>query len=465
MRQVTWVIMMVVLCAGSAFGQATSTAPRTAREIQDAIRELEKSSDVAKKEHDLNDELMEISKREARRQADVQRQLVVLRKSKEYLEYQAQQAALRKEANAAWETEHTRRENELKQSYMRRHAELLEGAFIDVKLPAFDGLDFPRIDSSTSTHPLAVVLASRVLGSGYKWEYSRSIGRPWGTLRYDRYLQLDDVQKREQEKDLEYRIAGSRLRAAGQEPAAQRKAQYINDILAVSSNTHGAYLRLADGLCDLNITVRAPSPDELAYARERAVEYVLEPIARDALIFLVNEQNEVRNLTQEQVVGMYRETIKTWNQVGGVRAPVRALWREPNSGSAELIEQKLGLASPFSEEEVNRLRYIMGNKWMYAFGMEGPYNEIASDRHAIGFSVWYFEHYLAMGGQTRVIAVDGIEPTPQAIASGKYPLVFPVYAAMRKGTDPLSPAGRLVQWLKSDEGQKIVRESGYVGLK
>ena len=60
------------------------------------------------------------------------------------------------------------------------------------------------------------------------------------------------------------------------------------------------------------------------------------------------------------------------------------------------------------------------------------------------------------------LAVDGVEPTAQTIASGKYPYVLKVYAAYRKDAKPDAPAMRLLDWLVSDEGQKVVAESGYV---
>lgn len=63
---------------------------------------------------------------------------------------------------------------------------------------------------------------------------------------------------------------------------------------------------------------------------------------------------------------------------------------------------------------------------------------------------------------TRTIAIEGVHPTPQVLASGEYPLTALVYVVHGADEPADFPARRLLDWLRSDEGQLIVRESGYV---
>ena len=72
---------------------------------------------------------------------------------------------------------------------------------------------------------------------------------------------------------------------------------------------------------------------------------------------------------------------------------------------------------------------------------------------------------MAASPSTRPVAIDGVEPNAETIASGAYPYAVPVYAAWRKGEPPDSPASRLLDWLISPEGKMVVRESGYVPVK
>ena len=69
---------------------------------------------------------------------------------------------------------------------------------------------------------------------------------------------------------------------------------------------------------------------------------------------------------------------------------------------------------------------------------------------------------MAQSPYTRNLAIDGVEPTAESIASGKYPLIAPVYAAYRETDPPDSPVMKLLNWLLSPEGQAVIRESGYV---
>ena len=97
--------------------------------------------------------------------------------------------------------------------------------------------------------------------------------------------------------------------------------------------------------------------------------------------------------------------------------------------------------------------------------MSGPYNALTVEPNGIGYSVYYYDQYMAMSPYTRRLAIDGIEPTPDTFASGKYPFVAPVFAAFRKSEPESSAARRLVTWLVSPEGQAVVHQAGYIQAK
>ena len=63
---------------------------------------------------------------------------------------------------------------------------------------------------------------------------------------------------------------------------------------------------------------------------------------------------------------------------------------------------------------------------------------------------------------TKTIAVNGVQPTPQTIADGSYPLRAPIYAAIHKDTPPDAPARRIFDFLTTPAGQKLVQAAGYV---
>ena len=99
---------------------------------------------------------------------------------------------------------------------------------------------------------------------------------------------------------------------------------------------------------------------------------------------------------------------------------------------------------------------------MAMFGMIGIYLALNSNKHGVGYSVFYYEQLMSGSPKTKAIAVDGIEPTYETIRDRKYPYTCEVFVVTRKGLDENAPARRLRDWLRSPEGQAVVRESGYV---
>jgi phosphate transport system substrate-binding protein len=233
----------------------------------------------------------------------------------------------------------------------------------------------------------------------------------------------------------------------------------INSLLATSSNTHDAYVNLIEGRCDLNLTTRAMSTDEAKLAGDKGVKIKLQPIAHDALVFIVNQKNPIKSITSQQIQRIYAEEIKNWEELGVTNQPIRALWRERNSGSRELFDALVTKdQQPIPEPK---------NRWvgMFSDSMGGPFNRVTQDAQSLGYSIYYYEHYMALSPYTRMVAINGIEPTPETILSGKYPYVADVYAAYRADEPAGSPAMKLLEWLLSPEGQATVRESGYAPVK
>jgi phosphate transport system substrate-binding protein len=97
--------------------------------------------------------------------------------------------------------------------------------------------------------------------------------------------------------------------------------------------------------------------------------------------------------------------------------------------------------------------------------MSGPFEAIARDEAGIAYSVYYYaDNDMAFVGQAvEVISVAGVLPTAETIASGDYPLVTEVYAAIRAGDG--GSARAFFEWLLTDDGQQAVAGTGYVPLR
>lgn len=233
----------------------------------------------------------------------------------------------------------------------------------------------------------------------------------------------------------------------------QREPQY--------SGTNGAYLSLINNEADLILVAREPSSDELKAAQAKSVQLDARPIALDAFVFLVNSKNPVSSLTLAQIRGIYTQVgsdeakpkINNWQQVGGENQSIFAFTRNRNSGSEELMEKL-----------VMQGRKIITGRDRMVMSMMGPLEGVSRNPDSIAYSVYYYEHVMSPYAANKLLAIDGVQPTAENIASHRYPLAAEFYVVTRQGIDQNSPAARLRDWLLTEDGQKLIAESGYVPI-
>ena len=63
-----------------------------------------------------------------------------------------------------------------------------------------------------------------------------------------------------------------------------------------------------------------------------------------------------------------------------------------------------------------------------------------------------------------MIAIDGIAPTVENVKNQSYPITTYLYAVTYKN-NPNPNVDMLITWMLYDEGQYIIEETGYAGIK
>ena len=228
------------------------------------------------------------------------------------------------------------------------------------------------------------------------------------------------------------------------------------------NGTIDAYQRLINGEVDM-IFAAAPSQAQLEAAEHAGMELHMTPIGSEAFVFFVNNKNPVTGLTVEQVRGIYTGAITNWSQVGGRRQSIRPFQRAENSGSQSALQRLMGDLPLIEPEEEDRVA-----------GMGGIIREVASYRNyrnAIGFSFRYYATEMVRNGDIRLLALDGVEPTKETIRDSTYPIASYVYAVTAAPIGKPAPEERnetmaaFLNWILSPQGQTLVEETGYVGLR
>ena len=228
----------------------------------------------------------------------------------------------------------------------------------------------------------------------------------------------------------------------------------IKDVDVSHSKTHNAYVNLINGDTDL-ILVTAPSEDDKKLAEEKGIELEIVPIVKDAFVFFVNTDNPVENLTLEQIQNIYTGNIKNWKDVGGENEKILAYQRPQNSGSQsgmlELVMKGKKMMSPVTETISQTMEDIID--------VISDYN---NGKNAIGYSYYYYATQMYTNDKMKMLAVDGIDPTYDNIKTGLYGLQTQYYAVIRKSEGQNSDARKLLNAMKSERGQDVAKEAGYV---
>jgi phosphate transport system substrate-binding protein len=221
------------------------------------------------------------------------------------------------------------------------------------------------------------------------------------------------------------------------------------------NNTPRAYERLINGEVDV-IFVAQPSQAQKNTAAEKSIQLVLTPIGKEAFVFLVSQKNPLNSLTSQQIRDIYAGRIKQWDEIGGNSETIMAFQRPANSGSQTVMLAKVmqgeNMREPLQEEKVK--------------GMGGAVKRVASYRNAaqsIGYSFRYYATKMQNAADIKLLAVNGIEPTLENIRTGAYPFIVDVF--MVTAGEPKPSTRKLMDWMLSAPGQKLIKDTGYVPLK
>ncbi len=214
------------------------------------------------------------------------------------------------------------------------------------------------------------------------------------------------------------------------------------------------YKELLNGERDL-IFALAPSKKQTEEATAAGVKYELTPFCMDAFVFFVNADNPVGNLTTEQIRGIYNGKITDWKEVGAPQSTkIIPFQRNEGSGSQTTLQKLMGdtpIMPPLKEDRIGGMGDIINDTANYR-----------NFRAALGFSFRYYSTEMLRNNQIRLLSVDGVAPTVENIRDGSYPLVVTVYMVTARPRP--ENVRKIVDFMLSPEGQKLVEETGYVPI-
>ncbi len=181
---------------------------------------------------------------------------------------------------------------------------------------------------------------------------------------------------------------------------------------------------------------------------KRPTEY---KVALDGLTVYVNEGNPLKEITLEQLDLIFTGKIKNWKQLGGADAPITVYSRENSSGTYEF----------FKEHVLDGKDFLASAQTMP--GTAALLQAVAKDKSAIGYGG------AAYGQGARALRVKkddqspAIEANEETVLKGTYPIWRYLYVYINPALDKGEVAAYL-NWIRSDDGQKLVKDIGYFPL-
>jgi phosphate transport system substrate-binding protein len=181
---------------------------------------------------------------------------------------------------------------------------------------------------------------------------------------------------------------------------------------------------------------------------KRPIEY---KVALDGLSVYVNEANPIKEVSVEQLGGIFTGKIRNWKDMGGSDAPITVYSRENSSGTYEF----------FKEHVLQGKDFVATAQTMP--GTAALLQAVGKDKGGIGYGGAAYgagaKHLLVKKDATS----PAIEPTRETVVEGAYPIWRYLYIYVNPALDKGEIASYL-NWLRSDEGQKIVEDIGYYPL-
>ncbi|HEX9496718.1 MAG TPA: substrate-binding domain-containing protein [Candidatus Limnocylindria bacterium] len=194
---------------------------------------------------------------------------------------------------------------------------------------------------------------------------------------------------------------------------------------------------VATGDADVAFITRELTAEDRTMVAATGLGYMGQLIA-------VNRTNPVVGLSAEQLRGIFGGRITDWSAVGGAPGPIRVFVRQEGSPTRAALDPLLvpagakyradAISVPDASAMANALAASAGGIGM----LSAPY--VGSEANA-----------------PRAITIEGVAPTHENVATGRYAYRRPVYVVVRANESLVRQGARaLLDLLRSDEGRRVL---------
>ncbi|VVB68440.1 PBP superfamily domain protein [uncultured archaeon] len=240
-------------------------------------------------------------------------------------------------------------------------------------------------------------------------------------------------------------------------PLAELAAEEFNllqddyHVSVTSGGTGVGIVDVAEGRSDIAMASREIEPVERQRYESPDRKFELFPVGFDAICLVVSPEvydSGVTSLSKEQVKQIYTGDIANWYEISGLDMEIFVIGRKAGSGTRDTFHE-----------------IILGSKEAETPGVAMEASDSSEVKTAIMGSdnaIGYVGYSYVLHGDTKVISLDGIQPTIENIKKGIYPLARKLYFYTLG--DPKPGALAFMDYVRSPEGQRIAIENGFIPI-
>ena len=202
-------------------------------------------------------------------------------------------------------------------------------------------------------------------------------------------------------------------------------------------------------LCNASRKIKAKEIENCIKAfGKRPTEY---KVALDGLSVYVNADNALKELTVDQLENIFSGRTRNWKEVGGADLPITVYSRENSSGTYEFFKEHVLKGKDFAASAQTMP------------GTAAVLQAVGKDKNGIGYGG------AAYGAGAKHLAIKkddsspAVEPTEENVIKHTYPIWRYLFIYVNPALDKGDIAAYL-NWIRSDEGQKVVKDVGYFPL-
>lgn len=216
-----------------------------------------------------------------------------------------------------------------------------------------------------------------------------------------------------------------------------------NENVTVTYNPTGSgagIQAVAEGRCDIGLASRNLKDEEKANLNETVV-------AIDGIAVIVNNENNVSDLTIEQIAGIYKGEITNWKELGGADAPIVLIGREAASGTRDGFESITGTEDlcKYSQELTSTGDVVQ---------------TVSSNPNAIGYA-----SLASVGDTVKAVKVEGVTPTTDTIQNGEYKIQRNFVFVTKKDDKLNESAQNFFDFAANGQADDLIVKAGAVPVK